>query len=85
MQLCFILNRKTCKVLRVVPPAAAVPEVNGCIIIDSDEEEARYQTGNVHCIEMTVCYGCLHKFTSSLRKNMKCKTCDKIFLLIVYK
>lgn len=33
-------ERKTCKVLRVVPPAAAVPEVNGCIIIDSDEEEA---------------------------------------------
>lgn len=71
MWLCFIFIRKTCKVLRVVAPAAAVPEVNGCIIIDSDEEEARYQTGNVHCIEMNVCYGCLHKFTSSLRKNMK--------------
>ncbi|XP_022332598.2 bromodomain adjacent to zinc finger domain protein 1A-like [Crassostrea virginica] len=33
-------ERKTCKVLRVVPPAVSVPEVNGCIIIDSDEEEA---------------------------------------------
>ncbi|XP_061168116.1 bromodomain adjacent to zinc finger domain protein 1A-like isoform X2 [Saccostrea echinata] len=33
-------ERKTCKVLRVVPPAASVPEVNGCIIIDSDEEES---------------------------------------------
>lgn len=38
--------------LRVVPPAAAVPEVNGCIIIDSDEEEARYQTVNLQCIQM---------------------------------
>ncbi|XP_048738078.1 bromodomain adjacent to zinc finger domain protein 1A-like isoform X2 [Ostrea edulis] len=32
-------ERKTCKVLRVVSPAAVVPEVNDCIIIDSDEEE----------------------------------------------
>lgn len=54
--------------LRVVPPAAAVPEVNGCIIIDSDEEEARYQTGNVHCIEMAVYINLNLLFK---RKNMK--------------
>ncbi|KAK3092925.1 hypothetical protein FSP39_008962 [Pinctada imbricata] len=31
-------ERKSCKVLRVIPPAI-VPENTGCIVIDSDEEE----------------------------------------------
>lgn len=42
MCLCFIFIRKICKVLRVVLLVVVVFEVNGCIIIDSDEEEVRY-------------------------------------------
>lgn len=42
MWLCFIFIRKICKVLRVVALVVVVFEVNGCIIIDSDEEEVRY-------------------------------------------
>ncbi|XP_060068944.1 bromodomain adjacent to zinc finger domain protein 1A-like [Ylistrum balloti] len=32
-------ERKACKILRVIPPSTGVSDVNGCIVIDSDEEE----------------------------------------------
>ncbi|XP_069119018.1 bromodomain adjacent to zinc finger domain protein 1A-like [Argopecten irradians] len=32
-------ERKACKILRVIPPSSGISDVNGCIVIDSDEEE----------------------------------------------
>ncbi|XP_033735417.1 bromodomain adjacent to zinc finger domain protein 1A-like [Pecten maximus] len=33
-------ERKACKILRVIPPSSGISDVNGCIVIDSDEEES---------------------------------------------
>ncbi|XP_021368810.1 bromodomain adjacent to zinc finger domain protein 1A-like isoform X2 [Mizuhopecten yessoensis] len=34
-------ERKGCKILRVIPPSTGISDMNGCIVIDSDEEDER--------------------------------------------